>query len=236
MASGVFNSSPRTLASGEEGRLQLDSSGNLKAVGSVAAGSADSGSPVKIGALVVTAAPSATNANGNRADLTVDAYGALRVMPGEAITATDGNANNGMAGIRMTGNWGPLLNAPLIYNGTTWDRAKKPSLVSRLLSAAATTNATVVKASAGDVFRIVGYNNNAAARFLKLYDKATAPTVGTDTPVATIRLEATSRFDLELHSLYFSAGIGYAITGAAADADTTALVAGDIVAMNVIYA
>lgn len=104
----------------------------------------------------------------------------------------------------------------------------------RLLSAAASTNATLVKGSSGAVHRIQGYNNNAAARFLKLYDKATAPTVGTDVPRKTIRLAPTANFDYELHDSY-QLGIGYAITTAAADADTGALTAGDIVAMNIDY-
>ena len=104
----------------------------------------------------------------------------------------------------------------------------------RLLSAAATTNATLVKGTPGAVHRIQGFNNKASPVFLKLYDKATAPTVGTDVPRKTIRLAASSNFDFELHDSY-SAGIGYALTGAAADADTTALVAADIQCLNIDY-
>ncbi len=48
----------------------------------------------------------------------------------------------------------------------------------------ADTNATSVKASAGTHYGVQAGNVNAAARYLKLYDKATAPTVvGTDVPV-----------------------------------------------------
>ena len=50
---------------------------------------------------------------------------------------------------------------------------------------AATTNATSVKASAGIINDIVVGNNGAGVAYFKLYDKASAPTVGTDTPVAT---------------------------------------------------
>lgn len=123
-----------------------------------------------------------------------------------------------------------------VWDGTQFDRRTKPNLVSRLLSAAATTNATSVKNAAGDLFRIRGYNAKASAIFLKLYNKASAPTVGTDTPVATYRLEASGPFEVRFDPLYFSTGIAYAITGAAADADTTALVAADVVALNVEYA
>lgn len=104
----------------------------------------------------------------------------------------------------------------------------------RLLSAAASTNATLVKGAPGAVHRIQGFNNKASAVFLKLYDKATSPTVGTDVPRKTIRLAASSNFDFELHDSY-ALGIGYALTGAAADADTTALVAADIQCMNIDY-
>lgn len=129
-----------------------------------------------------------------------------------------------------------------IFNGTTWDRDKKATTVARLLSAAASTNATSVKASAGDVFKIIGTNTNAAARYLKLYNKASAPTVGTDTPVMTLYLPPSSvgggvfQFDFGSKQLYFATGIAYALTTAAADADTGALTAGDVVAMNIAYA
>jgi hypothetical protein len=104
----------------------------------------------------------------------------------------------------------------------------------RLLSAAASTNSTLVKGSPGTVKRIVGYNANAAARYLKLYDKVTAPTVGTDTPRKTIYLAPTAIFSYALDD-YFGQGIGYAITTAAADADTGAVTAADIVCLNIDY-
>lgn len=109
--------------------------------------------------------------------------------------------------------------------------------VHRLVSAAASTNATSVKATAGRVLMIRGYNAKAAVCYLKLYNKASAPTVGTDIPFMTIPLKASDVFniDFENFGLNFSTGIAYAITGAAADADTTALVAADVVGLGVVY-
>jgi hypothetical protein len=104
----------------------------------------------------------------------------------------------------------------------------------RLLSAAATVNNTLVKGSPAVLYRIRGYNAKASAVFLKLYDKATAPVAGTDTPRATFRLAPTADFDLDL-AMRFQAGLGYAITGLAADNDTTVLVAADVVALNINY-
>lgn len=107
----------------------------------------------------------------------------------------------------------------------------------RLLSSAATTNATSVKTSAGKLVRIRGYNAAASIRYLKLYNKASAPTVGTDTPVLTLAIPASGSFEFDLGALGFpfATGIAYAITGAAADADTTAIAAGDITCLNVLY-
>lgn len=112
------------------------------------------------------------------------------------------------------------------------------STVGRLLSSAATTNATSLKASAGRLFKIRGLNNAASIRYLKLYNKASAPTVGTDVPVITIPLRASADFDIDLgvYGHFFSTGIAYAITGAVADADTTAIVAADILGLNAWYA
>lgn len=109
--------------------------------------------------------------------------------------------------------------------------------IARLLSSAATTNATSVKTSAGKLVKLRGYNAVASVRYLKLYNKASAPTVGTDTPVLTLALPASSAFEFDMGALGlpFATGIAYAITGAAADADTTAVAAGDITCLNVLY-
>jgi hypothetical protein len=110
--------------------------------------------------------------------------------------------------------------------------------INRLLSAAASTNATVVKNSFGRVYKIRGYNAAAAVRFLKIYNKATAPVPGTDTPVMTIALAPSSIYDLDLGAIgiYCSLGIGFALTVNAADTDTTALTAADVVGQNIIFA
>jgi hypothetical protein len=109
--------------------------------------------------------------------------------------------------------------------------------VTRLVSAAASTNATVVKAAAGRVYMIRGYNAAAAVRYLKIYNKATAPTVGTDTPILTFALKPSDNFDIDFQAIgyYFATGIGFALTTGSADADTGALTAADVVGMNVIY-
>lgn len=107
----------------------------------------------------------------------------------------------------------------------------------RLLSSAASTNATSVKNSAGRFFKLRGYNAAASARYLKFYNKASAPTVGTDTPVITIALPPLLSFELDmgLYGHYFSTGIAYAITTGIADSDSGALTSGDVQALNMWY-
>lgn len=94
---------------------------------------------------------------------------------------------------------------------------------------AASTNATSVKGSAGMVYGISISNTNAAARYFKLYDKSSSPTVGTDTPKSTIQIPANATV-IRVYpvGMVFSSGIAYAATGAMGDSDTTAIGAGDL--------
>lgn len=109
--------------------------------------------------------------------------------------------------------------------------------VARLLSSAATTNSTLVKASAGRLFAVQGYNASGTVAYLKIYNKATAPTIGTDVPVKTIALPATTIFALDWPlGLYFPLGIGFGLTTAVADNSTAAVAAADILGLNFDYA
>jgi hypothetical protein len=109
--------------------------------------------------------------------------------------------------------------------------------IARLMSSAATTNATILKASAGNLYRIQYKNATATERYLKIYNKATAPTAGTDTPILTIPLKAniSEVIDLAPFGITGPTGLGYAITGAITDLDATAIVAGDIVGLHLFY-
>lgn len=97
------------------------------------------------------------------------------------------------------------------------------------IHSAASTNLTNVKASRGVVKGLIISNNNAAKRYLKLYNKASAPVLASDTPVLTIILmpnvSDTFTFPEEQD---FPLGISYAITGAIADTDTTEILAGEV--------
>lgn len=110
------------------------------------------------------------------------------------------------------------------------------ALVSRLI-AANTTNATSVKAKPGKVLGWKLSNINAAVRYLKLYDLAAAPTVGTSTPKLTIAIPPASAecsVYLGEDGLAFATGIAFAVVTGLADSDTTAVAAAEI-GINLFY-
>jgi hypothetical protein len=150
--------------------------------------------------------------------------GSLRVTISSDNTAFSVNAvQSGTWTVQPgnTANTTPWLttNVPGTSPGSTQSRVK----------AAASTNATSLKASAGVVLGYALYNNTSSAKFFKFYNKASAPTVGTDTPAFTIIIPASGGANVEFSSgIPFGTGIAYAITGAVTDADTTATAADDV--------
>jgi hypothetical protein len=97
------------------------------------------------------------------------------------------------------------------------------------LVSAATTNATIVKGSAGRVLGWALANTNAAFRYVKLHNQTTTPTAGTGV-VRTIAIPPNSLAQMKLEGgIAFSTGIGLTTVTGSADADTAAVGVGDIV-------
>ena len=103
----------------------------------------------------------------------------------------------------------------------------------------ATTNAVSIKATGGNLYSIIGIGLTSTVRYLKLYNKASAPIVGTDIPTMTIPIPANTQgagvalpFSIGVN---FSLGIAMAITSGSADSDTGAVGAGDVI-LNLTYA
>lgn len=108
----------------------------------------------------------------------------------------------------------------------------KPT-ATRVMSAAS-TNAITLKTTGGAFFGFALSNSAAYDCFLKLYNKATAPVIGTDVPKVTFRLKTT--WDRDMFNevgVNFPLGIYAAITKLAADSDTTVIAVNDI--MGEIY-
>jgi len=118
-------------------------------------------------------------------------------------------------------------------NTTAWLVSTRPTAsvtganTKHRLVTAATTNATSVKASAGMLYAMELVNNDASFPiFVKLYNKASAPTVGTDTPTETIRVNSGATVQLSWQNGNpFSTGLAYAVTGGQLDSDTTGVAA-----------
>lgn len=102
-----------------------------------------------------------------------------------------------------------------------------------------TTNATVIKASPGQIFGLNCANISTAAAWLKIYDKATSPTVGSDTPKRTMVIPSNTNGAGFVYSqpagLQYTAGISIAVTNGPAVADTTILPQANAVVVNVDY-
>jgi hypothetical protein len=103
------------------------------------------------------------------------------------------------------------------------------------VNSAATTNGALVLTGTSGLSALWASNIGATAAFVKLYNKATAPTVGTDVPEMIIPVAAAAagfpgiaEISPGFNAYRFPLGLGIAITGAVADSDTTAVAAGQV--------
>jgi hypothetical protein len=113
---------------------------------------------------------------------------------------------------KKIGNVGLVLNA----GGVSYEK----------FISATTTNATLVSNVPANMSILHLVNKGDGVRFFKLYNKASAPVVGTDVPLITVGIPATSNSSFMLPALVgidFSIGISFAITLGPQDDNTTAL-------------
>lgn len=75
------------------------------------------------------------------------------------------------------------------------------------------------------MYNLVASNSGAAAAYVKLYNKASAPVLATDVPVLTIKIDAGATLPVKFGAVghRFATGIALAITSGAADTDATAV-------------
>lgn len=171
---------------------------------------------------------------------TVSTVTTVSQFGGNAINLGNGTVGTGTLRVTLasdsTGQVALAAGSATVGNVGLVTRTSGGLSISRVISAA-TTNATSAKGSAGQVYSIMASNTNASARYLKLYNKASAPTVGSDTPVMTILIPPNSSGVVGQwpHGIAFGTGIAYAITTGVADADTGAVSANENV-VHVMYA
>ena len=91
------------------------------------------------------------------------------------------------------------------------------------------TNAASIKATGGNLYGLSIMNASGGSRYIRLYNKATAPVVGTDIPIMVIAVATNSSKEIQyVPALRFSNGIAISITGAAQVLNSTAIAAGDV--------
>ncbi|MCA3068090.1 MAG: hypothetical protein ING73_14340 [Rhodocyclaceae bacterium] len=134
------------------------------------------------------------------------------------VTASGTVTTNNAAGTNAIGDVGVQLRANATGAATTLK-----------IVSAATTNATIVKASAG---RVVGYqlqNTTASIVYVKLHNQATTPTAGASVflPIA-IPANGKAEYASEA-GIAFATGIGLTTVTGAADSDATAVALNAIV-------
>lgn len=160
-------------------------------------------------------------------------------VPGLADNA-DGQAASGTAdGLKVAAR-------SYVFNGTSWDRQRGDTTGTDMVLAARATaggllqfrriatadaNAAVVKAAAGRVYGYAVANTSTSAKFVKLFNKSSAPSLGVDVALRTIMIPAggIAAYHIGQGLAGFSAGIAITATGLAPDADGTALAAGDLI-------
>ncbi len=172
--------------------------------------------------------------------------GAMPVNVNNSTTALVGNVD-GVTPASSAAN-SPVNSYGFIYNGSTYDRARSGGVTGMAgvaLQATPTGGATIssaiapatpagvnLKNGAGTVYTVNVTTVQATPVYVKLYNSGSAPTCGSGTPVARFMVpsNATAADGAGTNisfpvGLAFGSGIGYCVTGALADNDTTAITA-----------
>lgn len=95
------------------------------------------------------------------------------------------------------------------------------------------TTGVLISTGAHQVYHLACFNKSSTVYYLKLYNKATAPTVGTDTPVWVMGISGPPAggggfvIPIPTGLALFPLGLGYGVTAGILDSDTTAPTAGD---------
>lgn len=119
-------------------------------------------------------------------------------------------------------------------NGVTQVPSTTGGLSTYHLVSAASTNATNIKASAGQVYGWYIFNANAAARKVAFHNSASTPTAGASVFYSLV-IPAGSGANVEFaNGLAFSSGIGITTVTGTADSDATGVAAGDLI-INIYY-
>jgi hypothetical protein len=163
----------------------------------------------------------------------------VQAPPSQAVTNAGTFATQATlgAGSNIVGKFGIDQTTPGTTNAVQAIAGTTGGATPSFLAAAATTNATNVKASAGTVYHISVSNVNATVYYLRMYNLATAPTCSSATGfVETIPIPAATtgggrEIDVTVGQAY-GTGIGFCITGGASSTDNTSAATGVFVTVT----
>lgn len=140
------------------------------------------------------------------------------------VVVGDPTAANTLA-VNASGQITAVISGTVTTAGTVTNTPVTPS--GYFLTTLNTTNAGVVKASAGTLHEITIYNPTASAATVKLFNLAAAPTVGTSVPFLVYTVPAGGQVVEQFGAgKRWTTGIAISATALPAVSDTTAAVAG----------
>jgi hypothetical protein len=218
LVGGEFNTTPTTITSGKSSPFQLDANGNLLV--NIKAGAAAGGTSATFGNPFPSAGTPAGGSDGtNFQPLRLSTWGtaptgqlALAVNANVLNAATPGRTLNG-----TTGSGASPVVQPSAPNTATGGTAFP------VLSSGATTVGVLIKNAAATLFSCqLGNTGTNAVAFVMVYNKATTPVVGTDTPVKILIVPSAaaagngggSNMTFGPGGIALSNGFGIGITGA----------------------
>jgi hypothetical protein len=153
------------------------------------------------------------------------------------VSSRNGGSTDASKALPVLANLAPaqtLATVTTVTNVTTAGTPLAPATPYILNSVAGTNGALILTGTSG-LHAFYATNTGASVAFVKLYNKATAPTVGTDVPAMILPVPAAvggvpgvCTLPIGFNGFRFALGLGIAITGLVADTDTTAVAAGQV--------
>lgn len=156
---------------------------------------------------VTTAAPSYST--GQTSPLSLTTAGALRVDLGSSTVTVSGSVNATLQS--GTNTVGYVLAAAT---------SSSTNLPTRAVSTALEAS-RVVKASAGTLYRITGYNSKTSAQFIQVFNNSSLPADGAGTLIFTFRVAASSNFSLDFGTLGEAFSVGIVVCNSSTAASKT---------------
>jgi len=148
-------------------------------------------------------------------------------LPAGAATETTLSAVNAKLPALVAGAVPVSIATPVLASTVASTTSSATTLYS--VNSLATTNAANIKASGANLYGLSVMNTSNATRYIRLYNLATAPVVGTSVPIIVVAVPATSSKEVQYTpALRFATGLAVSITSGAPVLNTGVVVAGDV--------